>query len=59
MRKILKSLFSRKKIISKETQETIDLLKQYGVEISIVTEENQFNNEYILGKMSDKYSVCR
>lgn len=54
---ILKSIFSKKASISNETISSIELLKTFGVEVSVVENKRNRKSEYILGKMKDKHSM--
>ncbi|MDM0859545.1 hypothetical protein ACV3SO_13755 [Clostridium perfringens] len=54
---ILKSIFSKKASISNETSSSIELLKTFGVEVSVVKHNRNRKSEYILGKMKDKHSM--
>ncbi|WP_046057513.1 MULTISPECIES: hypothetical protein [unclassified Clostridium] len=59
MIKLMERLFSGKGFVSKETKETIKLLKSVGVEVSVINRNSKNTDGYMLGKMNDKYSKYR
>lgn len=54
---MLKSIFSQRHSVSEETNSTIELLKKFGVEVSVVKDNRKAKSEYMLGKMKDKHSM--
>lgn len=59
MRKLIEKFFNGKGSVSRETKETIKLLKSFGVEVSVISKNAKNTDGYMLGKMNDKYSKYR
>lgn len=58
LKKFLKHLLPRRLTnIGKDSMSNIELLRRTGIQVSVINQNDQCKEGFLLGKMNDKYSV--